>query len=66
MRLVSRTHRVALNWLFDRINFDPKVQIKCVESKNQIADILTKGSFTRDDWHNLLHLLSIMNDTTFS
>ena len=66
MRLVSRTHRVALNWLFDRINFDPKVQIKYVESKNQIADILTKGSFTRDDWHNLLHLLSIMNDTTFS
>ena len=24
MRLVSRTHRVALDWLFDRINLDPK------------------------------------------
>ena len=24
MRHVSRTHRVALNWLFDRINLDPK------------------------------------------
>ena len=24
MRHVSRTHRVALDWLFDRINLDPK------------------------------------------
>ena len=25
MRYVSRTHRVALDWLFDRINLDPKI-----------------------------------------
>ena len=66
MRHVSRTHRVALDWLFDRINLEPKVQIKYVESKNQLADILTKGSFSSDEWHNLLHLFNIMNDTTFS
>ena len=45
MRHVSRTHRVALDWLFDKINLDPKVQIKYVESKNQLADILTKSQF---------------------
>ena len=28
MRHISRTHRVALDWLFDRINLDPKIQIK--------------------------------------
>ena len=33
MRHVSRTHRVALDWLFDRINL------------KQLADILTKGKF---------------------
>ena len=27
LRHVSRTHRVALDWLFDIINLDPKVQI---------------------------------------
>ena len=27
MRHVSRTHRFALDWLFDRINLDPKIQI---------------------------------------
>ena len=43
MRHVSRTHRVALNWLFDRINLDPKIQVKYIDTKNQLADILTKG-----------------------
>ena len=47
MRHVSRTNRVALNWFFDRINFDPKIQIRYVDAKNQLADILTKGSFSK-------------------
>ena len=45
MRHVSRTHRVALDWLFDRINLDPKIQIKYIDTKNQLADISTKGKF---------------------
>ena len=39
VRHVSRTHRVALDWLFDRINVDPKIQIKYIDTKNQLADI---------------------------
>ena len=46
MRHVSPTHRVALDWLFDRFHLDPKIQIKYVDTKNQLADILTKGNFT--------------------
>ena len=46
MRHVSRTHRVALDWLFDRINLDSKIQIKYIDTKNQLADILTKGNYT--------------------
>ena len=34
MRHVSRTHRVALDWLFDRINLDPKIQIIYIDTKN--------------------------------
>ena len=34
MRHVSRTHRVALDWLFDRINLDPKIKIKYIDTKN--------------------------------
>ena len=37
MRHVSRTHRVALDWLFDRINLDSKIQIKYIDTKNQLV-----------------------------
>ena len=57
-RHASRTHRVALDWLFDRINLDPKIQIKYIDTKNQLADILTKGSFTRDERNHSLCLFS--------
>ena len=59
MRHVSRTHRVALDWLFDRINPGSKIQIRYIDTKHQLADILTKGNFTRDEWNNLLHLFNI-------
>ena len=50
---------VELDWLFDRINLDPKIHIKHIDTKNQLADILTKGNFTRDEWNHLLCLFSI-------
>ena len=59
MRRVSRTHRVALDWLFDRMNLDPNIQIRYIDTKHQLAIMLTKGNFTRDEWNNFLHLLNI-------
>ena len=59
MRHVSRTHRVALDWLLDRVTLDSKIQIKYIDTKNQLTDILTKGSFTRDEWNHLLCLFYI-------
>ena len=71
MRHVSRTHRVALDWLFDRINLDPKIQIKYIDTKNQLADILTKGNFTRDECNhlclfNISHFSSIVCSDTIA
>ena len=45
MRHVSRTHRVALDWSFDRINVDPKIQIRYIDP--------------RDEWNHLLCLFNI-------
>ena len=59
MRHVSRTHRVALEWFFDRINQDPKIKIRYIDTKHQLADMLTRSNFTRDEWNNLLHLFNI-------
>ena len=36
MRHVSRTHRVALDWLLDRFNLDPKIQIKYIDTKTNL------------------------------
>ena len=56
---VARTHRVSLVRLFDIINLDPKIQIRYIDTKHRLADSLTRGNFTRDEWHNLLHLFNI-------
>ena len=59
MRHVSRTHRVALDWLFGRINLDSKIQSKYIDTKNQLADILTKVNSTCDEWNHLLNLFNM-------
>ena len=63
MRNVSKTHRIAQDWSFDRINLDPKIHIKHIDTKNLLADILTKGNFTHDEWN---HLLCLFNNSHFS
>lgn len=65
MKHVARTHRVNLDWLFERINRDPAVFMKFVETKEQSADILTKGSFTADTWLVLCNLCLIIPIVSF-
>ena len=43
MRHVSRTLRVVLDCLFDPSNLYSKIQIKYIDTKNQLADILSMG-----------------------
>ena len=43
MRHVSRTHRVNLDWLFERIRHDPGVSLTHAPTTEQIADIFTKS-----------------------
>ena len=61
MRHISRTRRVNFDWIFDRINLDSGTQIKYVNTRKQIADILTKGSFSRERW---LQLTQLFNQVT--
>ena len=58
LRHISRIHRVTLDWLFDRINLDLKIHIKYIDIKDQLADNLTKGNFTRDEWNHFLRLFN--------
>ena len=38
---------------------DPKIQIRYIDTKHQLADMLIKGNFTSDEWNNLHHLFNI-------
>ena len=52
----------SCSWLVVWQNqFGPKIQIKYIDTKIQLADMLTKGNFTRDEWNHLLCLFSISN-----
>ena len=65
MRHVSRTHRVDLDWLFERISKDPGIFVKYVPTKEQIADILTEGSFTAEAWNVLCKLCVIQPASSY-
>ena len=43
LRYVPRTHRIDLDFLFERIATDPGIRMRYINSVKQLADILTKG-----------------------
>ena len=46
--------------------WNPKFKTKMLTPKNQLADILTKRCFSRNEWNHLLCLFNIMNFSTYS
>ena len=60
MRHVGRTHRIDLDWMFERLLTDPALHLKYVNTKQQIADIFTKGSFSEATWKTLCSLMQII------
>ena len=59
LRHISRTHRVDLDWLIERIKVDPGIRMKYVGTNQQLADMLTKASFTVQKWLEMLKLHQI-------
>ena len=46
LRPVARPHRVNLDLLLERISLDPAVSVRYVTKSEQMAEALTKWSFT--------------------
>ena len=59
LRHVARVHRVNTDACYERIREDPGIYMRYWPTKYQLADILTKGSFTKQSWDTLLELLQI-------
>ena len=66
MRHVSRSHRIDLDWLWERMRTDPGIYIKYVGTKEQIADMFTKGALTSDAWLRLRKLAQIGDQSHFN
>lgn len=54
LKHVPRTHRIDLDWIFDRINEDPGVNMRHIGTKNQLADMLPKGMLTEQQFNSLV------------
>lgn len=59
MRHVLRVHRIDLDWLFERLQLDNNIRVRYVSTKQQIADMFTKGSFVSQQWSHLCKLAQI-------
>ena len=59
MRHCARSHRINLDWLKERFSQDPGISIKYIGTKDQIADMFTKGQFTVQQWLHLLGMAQI-------
>ena len=59
LRHVTRTHRVDLDWIIERIKTDSGVSMKYVKTSEQLADMLTKANFVAPLWKSLLKLHQI-------
>ena len=66
MRHVSRTHRVHLDWLFDRINLEKAIHVRYVNTAQQIADVLSWCSLSQERWMQLTPLRGFVTHQTHS
>ena len=58
LRHLPRTHRIDVEWLFE-VCSAPEVTMRYVNTKFQLADIMTKGMTKGDLWTSLIELTQI-------
>ena len=56
LKRIARTHRVYVDFIIENFKKDPAVQCRYIHTALQLADLLTKGSFTAESWMRLCSL----------
>ena len=64
LRHVTRTHRVCLDWCLERLREDDGIFVRYIHTKQQVADILTKGQFSAQQWNVLASLANLGHHTS--
>ena len=65
LRHLSRTHRVNVAFVLERINSDDDIDLVRVETNNMTADIYTKRFTDPKKWASLLYLNNIVDVEKF-
>ena len=63
LRHLPRTHRIDLQWLFE-VCSNPRVQIRYVNTLQQIVDLITKALNKPETWSHLLDIAQIRGGLT--
>ena len=63
VRHVSRTHHVNLDWPVATINLSSNTSEKQAHTNQQVADLLTRGSFTHDKLNELASLFVSVSES---
>ena len=58
LRHLPRTHRIDVNWLFE-VCQSPEIQLRYCNTKQQIADLMTKAINSPPIWNHLLDLAQV-------
>ena len=59
MQHVNRKHRVDLDSTLERINKNESVAIKSINTKDLIADMLTRGQFKLQQYTTVMHVFAM-------
>ena len=62
LRHLRRTQRVNIDWLYEAF-LDPATRLRYIPTKLQLADKFAKGSFTKQQWSDLMSLINIGTPT---
>ena len=60
LRHVQRTHRIVLDWTYDLIRQNDCIWLRYVGTKDQIADLMTKGFLNSTLWTHLCQLIGVV------
>ena len=63
LRHLPRTHRIDLQWLFE-VCSNPRIRMLYVNTKQQIADLMTKALNNPQTWEHLLDIAQIRGGIT--
>ena len=63
LRHLPRTHGIALDWMFERLQIDHFIKMQYVKTTHQLGDIFTKGRFTVGQWRHLCARNGICKET---